>query len=149
MGRCFVMEIQCQPVLHSHHLCDTGDLWDQTSHCRGQGFARRVDGTLRIGTRKCFMLTDKFCYVFFTTSMPEVRGRGTEGDGYTWGKGDSEENIPSVCELPVPLPCQSRCHSGTQAHLRNGGHRNHVSKKNPETHMAQVHGGNVPTNLLD
>lgn len=35
-------------------------------------------------------------------------------------------------------------------HLRNGGHRNHVSKTNPETHMAQaLPGGSVPTNLLD
>lgn len=146
-SRCFVLEIWCQPVLHSHHLCDTGDLWDQTSHCRGQGFAGRVDGTLRIGATKCVMFTDKFCWVFFITPMPEVRGRGAAGDGYTWGKGDSEQDIPFVCELPALLPCQSSCHTGTLAHLRNGGHRSHISKTNPEIHMAQaLPGGSVPTN---
>lgn len=138
-----MLEIQC-------HLCSTGDLWDQTSHCRGQGFAGRVDGTLRTGARKCFMFTGKFCWVFFISSMPEVRGRGAAGDGYTWVRGDSEQNIPSVCELPGLLPCQSGCHTGTLAHLRNGGHRNHISKADPENHMAQAPpGGSVSTNLLD
>lgn len=41
------MEIQCQAVLHSHRLCNADDPWDQILHYRGQGFARRVDGTHR------------------------------------------------------------------------------------------------------
>lgn len=108
----------------------------------------RVDESLRIRARKCFMFTDKFCwvflYIYLFISMSEVKGRGAAGDGYTWGKDDSEQNVPSVYEPPALLPCQSSCHAGTLARLRNGGHRNHVSKTNPENHMAQaLPGGRV------
>lgn len=60
-----MLEIQCQPVLHSLHLRDARELWDQILCCRGQGFAGRVDGTFRILARKCFMFIEILLGIFY------------------------------------------------------------------------------------